>query len=103
VFEISILPSAQVDLESGYWFYEAQAERLGTYFLDSLTSDIESLHMFAGIHPKPVGGFHRTLSKRFPFAIYYDLSGSTALIVAVLDCRQDPASIRERLGGQKPR
>jgi len=58
------------------------------------------LRLFAGLHPKPVGGFHRTLSKRFPFAIYYDLSGDMAVIVAVLDCRQNPASIRSRLEPQ---
>jgi len=97
MFEIRILPSAQADLESGYWFYEAQADRLGTYFLDSLAADIESLRFYAGIHPKPVGMFHRTLSKRFPFAIYYVVSDFTATVAAILDCRQNPASIRSRL------
>jgi hypothetical protein len=92
MFSLSILPSAQGDLESGYWFYEAQG--------DCLTGDVESLRLFAGLHPKPVGGFHRTLAKRFPFAIYYDLNGDTAVIVAVLDCRQNPASIRSRLEPQ---
>ena len=87
-------------MESGYWFYEAQGDGLGTYFLDCLTGDLESLRLFAGLHPKPVGGFHRTLSKRFPFAIYYGLSGDMAVIVAVLDCRQNPASIRSRLEPQ---
>jgi len=48
VFDIRILPSAQADVESGYWFYEAQADRLGTYFLDCLTADIESLRFYAG-------------------------------------------------------
>ena len=87
-------------MESGYWFYEAQGDGLGTYFLDCLTGDLESLRLFAGLQPKPVGGFHRTLSKRFPFAIYYELSGDMAVIVAVLDCRQNPASIRSRLEPQ---
>lgn len=53
--------------------------------------------LFAGIHPKPDGKLHRTLAKRFPFAIYYDLVGEIATVVAVLDCRQNPASITERL------
>jgi hypothetical protein len=100
MFSLRILPSAQGDLESGYRFYEAQDDGLGTYFLDCLTGDLESLRLFAGLHPKPVGGFHRTLSKRFPFAIYCDLNGDTAVIVAVLDCRQNPASIRSRLEPQ---
>jgi plasmid stabilization system protein ParE len=98
VFDIRILPSARADLQAGFRFYEDQADRLGTYFLDCLISDIESLRLYAGIHARPVGGFHRTLSKRFPFAIYYEFGDDVATIVAVLDCRQNPASIQQRLG-----
>ena len=97
-FRIRLLPSAEADLEAGHRFYEAQAPELGGYFLDCLASDIESLHLFAGIHPKPVGGFFRTLSKRFPFAIYYEMAGDEAIVVAVLDCRQNPSSTGSRLG-----
>jgi len=53
--------------------------------------------LFAGIHPKPDGRLHRALAKRFPFAIYYDVQDGIATVVAVLDCRQNPASITERL------
>ena len=63
----------------------------------SLFADIDALALFAGIHPKPDGRLHRTLSKRFPFAIYYEVLEDTATVVAVLDCRQNPASITERL------
>jgi len=78
-------------------FYEAQQESLGAYFLDSLFSDIDSLALYAGIHPKHAGRFHRMLAKRFPFAVYYDVNGETVTVVAILDCRQNPASIKERL------
>ena len=37
--KIKILSSASQDLIDGYWFYEKQAEGLGTYFLDSLFKD----------------------------------------------------------------
>ena len=87
MFAISILPSAQADLESGFWFYEVQDERLGEYFLDCLTTDIESLRLFAGVHAKSVDGFYRTLSKRFPFAIYDDLDGLTAVAFVGGGCR----------------
>lgn len=53
--------------------------------------------MYAGIHPICHGQFYRLLSKRFPFAVYYTISGETAFIHAVLDCRRDPAWIRKRL------
>ena len=35
-----------------HWFYEKQDAGLGSYFLDSLNSDIESLKIYAGIHAK---------------------------------------------------
>lgn len=94
---LSIARSAEDDLINGLHFYERQQAGLGEYFLDSLSADIDALILFAGIHPKPFGRFHRTLAKRFPFAIYYDLSEDTATIAAVLDCRQDPGAIRKRL------
>jgi hypothetical protein len=59
-------------------------------------SDIEALTYFGGIH-QVVDGYHRTLSKRFPFCIYYDIKGETLTVVAVLDARQDPLWIRQRL------
>ena len=39
----------------------------------------------------------RLLSKRFPYAAYYDIDVQTIRIWAVLDCRQAPESIRRRL------
>ena len=69
--KIRILTSANKDLIDGYWFYEKQSEGLGTYFLDTLFSDIDSLRIYAGIHPKYLEKYHRVLSKRFPFTVYY--------------------------------
>ena len=96
--KIKILSSASQDLIDGYWFYEKQAEGLGTYFLDSLFSDIDSLIINAGIHPLHFGKYHRMLSKRFPFAVYYRVENKTALVYGVLDCRRSPAWIKKKLG-----
>ena len=94
---IRILTSANLDLIDGYWFYEKQAEGLGTYFLDTLFSDIDSLAIYAGIHSKYFEKYHRLLSKRFPFAIYYRVKNDTSLVHAVLDCRRSPAWVRKKL------
>lgn len=94
--KIRILPSAMEDLLDGYHFYERQAPNLGSYFLDSLYSDIDSLLLYAGIH-NVVYGKHRSLSKRFPYAIYYSVEDETVRVHAVLDCRRNPAWIRRRL------
>jgi hypothetical protein len=57
VVKVKILDAAETDLEGGYRFYERQSASLGSYFLDSLYSDIDSLSYFGGIH-RVVFGYH---------------------------------------------
>jgi hypothetical protein len=94
---IEILDEAKEDLAEGFGFYEKQEDGLGWYFLDSLFSDIDSLRVHAGVH-RIVYGYHRSLSKRFPFAIYYSIERDLIRVNAVLDCRRDPSWVRRRLG-----
>jgi len=99
---IRILSSAVEDLYAGRLFYEKQGEGLGEYFFDSLFSDIDSLVLYAGIHPK-VFGYHRLLSKRFPYAVYYTLEADFAVVWRVLDLRRHPARIRQALKRSRTR
>lgn len=94
--KIRLLSLAVDDLEAGSRFYDGQQAGLGDYFLDSLFSDIDSLMLYAGIHQK-FFGYHRTLSKRFPFAIYYRVVAQEVQVWRVLDCRQNPTSVQRRL------
>ncbi len=91
-----ISEAAQQDLVEGHRFYERQSAGLGDYFLDSVLADLESLQLYAGIHVLHFG-YHRLLTKRFPFAIYYRIEGDLIRVYAVLDCRRNPAWIRDRL------
>lgn len=94
---IEILDEAQDDLVAGFHFYEAQSPGLGSYFLDAVFADIDSLRLYAGVH-LIVHGSHRAIAKRFPFAIYYRVEGKSIRVRAVLDCRRNPTWIRSRLG-----
>jgi hypothetical protein len=100
---IQIFDNAKLDLVDGFSFYEMQEKGVGQYFLDSLYSDIDSLALYAGMHPKKSGYFHWTLSKRFPYAIYYTLEDDLVSVHAVLDCRQDPNQIEDRLLQERTR
>jgi plasmid stabilization system protein ParE len=93
---IKILSSAVDDLHAGRLFYETQGEGLGDFFFDSLFSDIDALVLYAGIHPK-IFGYHRLLSKRFPYAVYYTVEDDIAVVWRVLDLRRHPAKIRQAL------
>ena len=93
---IVISRSAVEDLLRGREFYEMQGEGLGDYFESSLKSHIESLRLYAGVHPR-VHGYYRLLSLKFPYAIYYEVAGEEIQVSAVLDCRQNPRFIQSRL------
>lgn len=82
-------------MTDGYWFYEEETEGISAYFLDTLFSDIDSLVINSGIHPIHFGKYHRLLSKRFPFAIYYRVEKKIVLVYATLDCRRRSAWDRE--------
>ena len=95
--KIRILGSALRDLEDGHDFYERQAPGIGGYFQDCLLDDIDSLARYGGIH-RTVFGFHRLLSKRFPYAIYYRIDAEgMVLVYRILDCRRDPVRIQSEL------
>ena len=68
---IQILDLAAEDLVVGFHYYQAKEPGLGFHFLTNLYRDIERLQITGGTHPKAYRDYHRALSKRFPFAIYY--------------------------------
>lgn len=94
--KVRTLRPAIEDLAAGREFYDRQSEGVGGYFFDSLFAEIDSLVLYAGIH-RVQFGYHRLLAKRFPYAVYYRIAGSEAVVHRVLDCRRDPRWIRDEL------
>lgn len=94
--KVRILRPALEDLAAGREFYDRQQPGIGAYFFDSLFSEIDSLVLYAGIHRLQFG-YHRLLARRFPYAVYYRVSGDEATVYRVLDCRRDPQRIRDSL------
>jgi len=94
--DILVLKDAVNDLDEGKSFYESKETGVGDYFWDTLLSDIESLALYAGIHSKK-HGFYKMLSKRFPYAVYYEIRNQIVYVVAVLPMRRDPAWIIRKI------
>ncbi len=95
--KVFLLKAATVDLEEARPFYDLQEKGVGDYFFDCLISDLECLKFYSGIHSKKFG-FYRMFSKRFPFAIYYEIEKDIVEVVAILDMRRSPSLIRNKLG-----
>ena len=77
----------------------ARPELAITFSIQS-SPDLDSLILFAGVHPIYFG-FHRMLSKRFPFGIYYEVENDVASVYAILDLRRNPLWIRTHLQARR--
>jgi len=95
--KLEVLDQAVEDLIEGAHFYEDQQAGMGSYFTTNLFADIESLRLYGGLHRQVYRDYHRLLSKRFPFAVFYKVQNDTVFVHAVVDCRRDPAWIRKQL------
>ena len=94
---VEILSPARSDLRDERVFYEQQGgPPLGSYFFDTIFSEIDSLAIYAGIHPRRYG-FYWTMTRHFPYSIYYDISNEVARVYAVIDNRRDPNWIYSHL------
>ncbi len=93
---VEIAPEAKADILRGYDFYESQSLGLGDYFRRRILEDIDSLERFGGIHEK-YRGYHRTISRKFPYLIYDSVTGDLVTVVAVLDGRSRPDWIEQRV------
>jgi hypothetical protein len=58
---VEILDKAEDDLVHGFQFYETQQRGLGSYFLESLLADMESLQIHGGVYRN----YHRALANDF--------------------------------------
>ena len=97
---VELRNEAREDLVDGAAFYAEQSPGLDSYFLECIRSDLNRLETTAGIH-EVYRGFHRALSQRFPFAIFYVVENDFVDVVAILDCRQNPGATVDRLGRTK--
>lgn len=96
---IRLIDDAREDLYAGRRFYDNMQEGVGAWFWDSLIADMESLHVYAGVHTKQ-HGYYRLLAKRFPYAVYYQLDPDYITIIATLPLRRDPEWIAGQFEGR---
>jgi plasmid stabilization system protein ParE len=97
------LPDVRTDFLEGFNYYEnLSPERGGTRFEQAFRETLRQAETGLITHTKVFQNFHRAFLFRFPYTVYYRLSGERAVIVAVLYSRFDPkrveAILKQRFG-----
>lgn len=98
--KIKLSGGAERDIEDGINFYRKIDLDLAVYFNDCISSDIDSLKLYAGVHAS-IDGWHYTFANRFPFVIWYGVRGEFAIVYAVLDGRREPSENDAILRGRR--
>jgi len=96
-FPLVFHPSVQGDIDAAYRWYEQQRAGLGDEFLAELDVVFRRLEKMPQIHQFVRGDVRRALLRRFPFAVFYRIHSDRVEIIAVHDCRRDPAIWQSRV------
>ncbi|TWT78658.1 hypothetical protein CA13_00540 [Planctomycetes bacterium CA13] len=86
---VELRPEASDDLVSAAEYFNDKSLGWGDHFLESIESDLLDLEREAGIHALH-HGMPCKFASVFPFAIYYRIETSVAMVYAILSCRMDP-------------
>ena len=85
-----------MDIDSAARWHESKQAGLGEEFFNEVGT---AFLRIAGDRKSPVElhrSIRRVLLRRFPFGVYYDLSGETAVIIAVMHSSRCPNAWQTR-------
>jgi plasmid stabilization system protein ParE len=95
--QVELLQGAEADLLEGYVWLEERSAGLGERFYRSLDFALERLRKHPEMAPVYRGAYRRLILRPFGFGVFYTITGERVMVGAILDLRQDPGSIAERL------
>lgn len=87
---------AQQDLLDAQAWYEARATGLGMGFARAFEVALLAAVRQPERHPAVEGTTRRALLRRFPYALFYRVSGDEFLVLAVFHHRRAPGAMRVR-------
>jgi plasmid stabilization system protein ParE len=97
MWQIIIKPSAQLDIDDAFIWYETALDNLGFEFLLSLDASIQSISrnpLVAGYAYLQVRSINLS---RFPYSLYYITEADRVVVLAVLHHSRNPDKLRKRV------
>jgi plasmid stabilization system protein ParE len=88
--------AAKDEFEEAAAWYEDRRRGLGEQFVSEIGEAIEKAAERPNQYPVVFGDVRRTVSRRFPFAVYFRVRGDSLVVLAVFHGRRDPAIWKRR-------
>lgn len=88
--EVRFKEDAVRDLGDAFLWYELQNPGLGEQFLSALVLCIDSIREFPERNALVDEHLRRALLHRFPYGVFYEFRGESAVVIAVLHMAASP-------------
>ncbi|MBC8205472.1 type II toxin-antitoxin system RelE/ParE family toxin [bacterium] len=96
-YTLRFLPQVEEDVFADYRWYEDKALGLGGEFLRMFYACVQGITRNPLLYSKVYYDFQRCLLRRFPYAVYYKISGSEVIVFGLFHCARDPGAIIAKL------
>ncbi len=95
-YRIVITAIAEIDIQTGENWYNAQQNQLGSDFIIELENKIKVIQSNPYLFSEIKKDIRKALLKRFPFGIYYFVSDDVVNIFAVIHFSRNPKIWKSR-------
>ena len=96
-FRIEAEPLVDADIESAFDWFESEQLGLGLEFLEEVREAYLRIRDNPFKYADLRSGIRRSLTKRFPYAVYFAVEKELIVVLAVLHTARDPAAWQFRL------
>jgi plasmid stabilization system protein ParE len=94
---LTILPQAELDVSGAAAWYEERRTGLGDEFLDELDFLLHRVIHDPLQFPQITSQIRRALLRRFPYSVYFRMTGESIELIAVLHQLRDPRGWEKRI------
>lgn len=95
--DLVVAPEAEADIEEAYSWYESRRIGLGEGFLGAVDACVEQIRRWPQMYAVVYEDYRRALTRRFPYAVFYEAEGGKVTIYGVFHTARDPEKWRRRL------
>src|SRR5688572_991871 len=90
-------PEAEVEMEEAFTWYQSKRDGLGREFAECIQKVLDRIAANPEVHPKVYHEIREAIVRRFPYVIYYQVSGDEVVIVSVFHSKRNPDIWKKRV------
>jgi len=95
---VRISPEADAELAEARQWYSNQRADLDLEFMESLDDALSRIVRDPQLYPIVYRNLRRAVLRRFPFAVFYEVTDDEVQVVAIFHSRRDPERWKSRVG-----